>query len=256
MNISLPTELFRPITLDQMKKVKLMNRIDTKYLVPAHLLPKLLGRCTESFFLQEINGKRINSYETLYFDTCGFDAYLLHLHGHATRQKVRTRTYLDGGGTTFFEIKNKTNKGRTKKVRVEIPRKCFDDFSESEDALKLCEKFLRWPASKLEPALLINFDRLTLVNDAHTERITVDLDLNFLNCRTKSNIGIPDIAVIELKRDGAVHSNLQDILLDMRIFPAKFSKYCTGMMLTDKELPKGRFIERLVTLRKTIEKNA
>jgi len=256
MNISLPTDQFRPITLEQMKKVKLMNRIDTKYLIPLHLLPALLDRCTDSFYLQEVDGKRINSYETLYYDTASYEAYLLHLHGHSPRQKVRTRTYLGSNGLTFFEIKNKTNKGRTKKVRTEIPREFFDNFSASEQAIELGENKLRWPAAELSPSLLIHFDRLTLVNNNQTERITIDLNLHFTNPRTQRGGGTPDIAVIELKRDGAEHSAMQNILLDLRVFPAKFSKYCTGIMLTDDALPRGRFKERLVTLKKISENHA
>jgi len=256
MNISLPTDAFRPITLDQMKKVKLMNRIDTKYLIPSNLLPALLDRCLDSFYLQEIGEKRINAYETLYFDTPGHDAYLLHLHGHSPRQKIRTRTYLDSYGLSFFEIKDKTNRGRTKKVRTQIPRECFEDFKSCNEAVKLGEEKLRWPASELSPSLLIKFDRLTLVNNEQTERITIDMNLNFANPRTQRENAVPEIAVVELKRDGTMHSAMQDILLDLRVFPAKFSKYCTGMMLTDDALERGRFKERLVTLKKIVENYA
>lgn len=256
MNICLPTDKFPGITLDSMKKVKLMNRIDTKYLIPSCMLPGLLERCAACFQMQETDGCRMPAYETMYYDTPLCEAYLLHLHGHMPRQKVRTRTYVDGDGASFFEIKNKTNRGRTKKERIAIGRECFEDFTKSRPAVEFGEGRLRWPANELSPALLIKFNRLTLVNNSLTERITIDLNLRFENPRTSGSASLGEVAVIELKRDGTKHSDLQDILLQMRVFPAKFSKYCTGMMLTDESIPRGRFKERLITLKKNINKNA
>lgn len=255
MSTRFPIDSFQPITLAEMQGVKLMNRIDTKYIIPVALLPELLGKCAGSFFLQEAAGNRISGYRTLYYDTPKHESYLLHLHGHAPRQKLRARIYEDTGDA-FFEIKDKTNKGRTKKKRVEIPHDCFRDFASSPDALTLAEKKSRWDYRILSPSIDIQFSRLTLVNKGMTERVTIDTDLTFTNSRNGNSSTLPQIAVIELKRDGRQHSLMQDLLLEMRVFPAKFSKYCTGLMMTDPDLPKGRFKIRLIELNKIIAKYA
>ncbi|HOQ58533.1 MAG TPA: VTC domain-containing protein, partial [Bacteroidales bacterium] len=60
---------FSPILLEEMGKVKLMNRIDTKYIARVDRLIPLLEEMTTGYYAQEINGKRIARYHTLYMDT-------------------------------------------------------------------------------------------------------------------------------------------------------------------------------------------
>ncbi len=49
-------------------------------------------------------------YTTLYFDTPARDCYRDHHNGRMHRRKYRMRDY-SSNGTTFFEVKTKTNKG-------------------------------------------------------------------------------------------------------------------------------------------------
>lgn len=58
--------LFEKITLDEMDSVKLMDRMDVKYLIPLNLLPLVLHEAREFYKLLEINNERLCSYETLY----------------------------------------------------------------------------------------------------------------------------------------------------------------------------------------------
>ena len=46
-----------------------MNRIDTKYAVPMSVLPAILEAAKNDYFAQEIDGKRIATYDTMYYDT-------------------------------------------------------------------------------------------------------------------------------------------------------------------------------------------
>lgn len=255
MSTPLAIDSFQPISLEEMKGVRLMNRIDTKYILHISQLPALLEKCAEFYCMQENNGTRLSGYRTMYYDTDAHDAYLLHLHGRAPRQKLRSRIYEDDG-EAFFEIKNKTNQGRTKKKRVPIPQDCFQNFTKDSTALEFAEERARWSPSALSPALEIKFSRLTLVNFERTERITIDTSLEFFNPRSKNTIEMPQVAIVEIKRDGRCRSTMQDMLLRMRVFPAQISKYCTGMMLTDASLPRGLFKPRLVQLNKIINKYA
>lgn len=255
MTTSLPIDSFRTITLPEMQDVKLMNRTDTKYIIPIGFLPSVLESCKGSYFLQKSSAGGTTEYRTLYFDTPGHDSYLLHLHGREPRQKLRTRIYEDTGDA-FFEIKTKGNKGRTKKRRAQIEVVDFENFLANPDARDLAKNKSRWDCNVLSPSVEIHFSRLTLVNYDKTERVTIDYQLNFLNSRNGASASLPEIAILELKRDGRKRSLMQDILLQMRIFPTRFSKYCTGLMLTDKNLPKGRFKLRLIQLNKLIDKYA
>ena len=102
------------ITLDQMRDVKLMNRIDTKYILSYDEVLQLLeAAAANNYFVQIIDGVRACRYETLYYDTSDREMFVVHHNRKLTRQKLRTRTYVESG-ISFFEIKNKSNRGRTK----------------------------------------------------------------------------------------------------------------------------------------------
>ena len=111
---------FEPISLAQMESVKLMNRIDTKYAVSRAALPAILEAAKADYYVQEIDGKRIATYDTMYYDTESLDMYVRHHDRQLVRQKIRIRQYVDSD-LTFLEIKRKNNKGRTKKKRITLP---------------------------------------------------------------------------------------------------------------------------------------
>ena len=60
---------FSPITLDEMSSLKLMNRVDTKFVTTMPRLLRLLEMAKNEYFMQEIDGERNNSYTTIYYDT-------------------------------------------------------------------------------------------------------------------------------------------------------------------------------------------
>lgn len=251
MNTSSLTD-FEPITLQQMKGISLMNRIDTKFCAPAGQLKELLDICREHYYVQEIGDVRLATYDTLYYDTDDYSAFRIHRAGKAPRQKIRARCYVDGGGDTFIEVKNKTNKGRTKKKRTSFPYELFERFMDDAQANAFVQPLCFWDTSELSPALRISFRRITLVNKEKTERVTIDTALEFHNPRTGLDYDLSDIVVIELKRDGNKPSRMLNILLDMRIMPAKFSKYCTGIMLTTPGIRLNRFKPRIIALKKIL----
>ena len=111
---------FEPISLAEMEGVKLMNRVDTKFVMPASLLPELLALAQTSYFVQQAAGKRTGDYDTVYYDTEDLDMYIRHHDRQLVRQKIRVRTYVESE-LFFLEIKRKNNKGRTKKKRISLP---------------------------------------------------------------------------------------------------------------------------------------
>lgn len=244
-------EQFEPISLEEMSVVKLMNRIDTKYVIPLAELLELLKEAAPEYCVQCIEGKRTAEYHTIYLDTADKRMYNAHQTGRKVRQKIRVRTYMDTNDT-FLEVKNKNNHGRTKKKRILVPgcKEIFTDATLRDKA----DDFLRAKAwyltSQLAPHVENYFERITLVNKGKTERLTIDLGVRFHNFDNNQEANIGHLVIVELKRDGLTHSPMRDILIRRHIQPGGFSKYCIGCTLTNPKLRNNNFREKLLRIRK------
>lgn len=245
---------FAPVSLEEMDSVKLMNRIDSKYLTDEATLAGILEDASKSGYRALVaDGRMVSPYDTIYYDTPDHRMFLDHRNGRMTRQKVRTREYL-ASGRAFLEVKSKNNHGRTKKKRTEIPPSDFRDFSADPEVCAYLAGRSDIPAEQLSPALETRFHRITLVNPAMTERLTIDRSVVFVNLRNGREASLADGVVIELKQDGRAESRMKGILLDHRVKPVRVSKYCVGLALTDPEIRAGRFRERIRIIGKQIHK--
>ena len=241
-------DIFNTISLDEMSSIRLMNRIDSKYLANEDQLRRLLELAHDEYMVQSINGVRQSEYTTQYLDDRFNTMYLNHHNGRLTRQKVRIRTYVDTGDN-FFEIKLKNNHGRTKKKRIHLTGA---DTYVQEGAAEFLEQngMLSIPLSDMIPKVANHFRRITLVNNARTERLTIDRELSFHNNETGLDRSMDNLVVIEVKRDGNTYSPIQDLLRELRIFPSGFSKYCIGMALTTPGIKRNMFNERIRKIEK------
>ena len=245
---------YSPITLDEMSGIKLMNRTDTKFVTTVDRLKLLLMLARDDYRAQEIEGKRIANYYTAYFDTPDNNMYIVHQNGHAGRQKLRIRSYVDSG-LNYLEVKTKNNHGRTKKKRVDMLG--FDPLNpdhgirfQRQDAQyrsydDFLRRHLRYDPTVLSEHLENRFNRITLVNKAKTERLTIDTGLRFHNLVTGKDADLTGLVIIELKRDGLQPSPILGLLRELRIKPSGFSKYCMGSALTNPGLKRNNFKERL-----------
>jgi len=238
---------FAPISLEQMSSVKLMNRTDTKFVTTQQRLQQLLKMALQDYYIQEIDGQRNLEYDTTYFDTRNFDMYCQHQYNHANRQKIRFRTYCISG-LQFMEVKTKNNHGRTKKKRIEVKDMNVNE-TEKRDFLS---QNLHYSVDSLQPALNNHFSRITLVNKAKTERLTIDSQLSFHNLVNGEYKDMGNLVIIELKRDGRVPSPVLDMLRQLHIHPHGFSKYCMGSALTNPQLPCNRFKRKLIEIKKIV----
>lgn len=236
-----------PITLDEMGKIRLMKRTDTKFLTNKTGLIKMLTLAQGEYFAQEINGKRIARYRTTYWDFEDHHFYLTHEHGHKPRMKVRVRTYEDSNGLTYLEIKRKNNKGKTKKVRTKVKSQTEliesggDTFLYQNTGIQL---------DSLHPCLQNYFKRITLVNRGMTERLTIDFDIEYTNFETNTHADSDNLVIVELKRDGLVYSPINEILRGLRVRPSGYSKYVIGSTMTNPSLPFNRLKPRLRRMKK------
>lgn len=170
------------LDLDRIAAVRLMNRVDTKYLVDERRCMELLELAADQYYVQIIDDCRACRYATLYYDTPQWDMYHLHHNRRLTRQKIRTRTYVETG-VTYLEVKNKSNKGRTHKRRMALDRSLFAAAATDTAAADFLRREARYAPETLSPSLATRFVRVTLVNHAMTERLTIDFDLHFDNVR-------------------------------------------------------------------------
>lgn len=228
---------FPPITLEEMGGIRLMNRTDTKFVLTEEALQRFLRMAVGGYRVQEVEGEREADYCTVYLDTPTREMYLMHELGRAVREKIRVRTYV-ASGLTFLEVKNKDNHGRTDKQRIRVTSADTLTAEEGDDFL---QRHAWYGLGQLVPTLVNRFCRITLVNNAQTERLTIDHDIRFRNLLNGHCTALPQFVVVELKRDGRTSSAAGEMLRQLRIHPAGFSKYCVGSALTDAALRQNRF---------------
>ena len=242
---------FEPITLSEMENVKLMERVDSKYVFPASQLPDIMKGMLSSYRLLEINNVRLHRYESLYYDTKDFQLFKRHHLGRLNRWKLRFRKYVDSGGLTFFEIKFKNSKEKTLKRRVKmksIPNKI------EEKAEKFLKEITPFSSEMFEPKMWVNYSRMTFVNKFSEERLTIDTNLHFIKInpmaiRLEENIAdirFPQMVIAEAKRGKA--SSISEFIRMVRlngIRESGISKYCFGIYNVFHEVKKNNFKPRV-----------
>ena len=237
------------ISLAEMDSVKLMDRNDNKFLLPTAILPVLLKQAIQNFRILEIEGLRISTYNTVYFDTTKMDMYLHHVNKRSKRYKIRSRQYLSSG-LSFTEIKIKNNKGITSKKRVKTSTFPFPD----EVATNFIEAQTPFKVSDLKLMLENKFSRITLVNNTLKERITLDFNLQFSDA--DKTIDMSNLAIVEVKSEGKMAQKGFNTLLKLnRIQPTSFSKYCAGMALLNPLLKQNSLKQRLLYIQKIIKQS-
>lgn len=247
-------QLFDPISLEEMDKVKLMNRIDTKFLVCSDIIPTLLHKAVEHYRIVEIDGLRASPYSSIYFDTEDSEMYVMHHNGKLNRHKIRMRTYVNSGDS-YLEIKKKNNKGRTSKKRIRIGQEQFQNISLDESAQLFIREKSPYDYSVLRPCLQNFFHRITLVDKNETERVTMDIGLKFRQVGDEEYIGVNGLVIIEMKQDGAARSHFRQYLNELSVLPKGMSKYCLGMILTNPELKNNNFKKKIRYINKIAKSN-
>jgi hypothetical protein len=234
---------YESVQLEQLDSVKLLNRVDTKFVVKACRLSEILDCLKEDYFVLEVNGIRMSEYDTVYYDTPDFFYYYQHQNGRLARVKIRLRTYKETG-QSFLEIKIKNNHSKTEKDRISVSG--ADSLKE-----KKCKKFLKSKTEKYKeiiPVIDVLYYRTTLVNKNFTERLTIDSGLNF-----KTENGFADysgLCIVELKQDKTAKSPVREILRDHRIFKSSLSKYCLGIASLYPQVKRNKIKQKMRLINK------
>lgn len=241
------TDFFKPILLENMNEVKLMNRTDTKYWFHFNRLAILLKSIKDDYFILKIDEESNLPYTTTYFDTAVNKMFIDHHNGKLNRYKIRRRSYVSSG-ISFLEVKFKSNKGRTIKKRISSE---YGNNVLTKNEMEFLGEKIPFCIDDLKPSLINNFSRLTLVNKNFKERCTIDLNLQFQYSNKK--IALENLVIVEIKSEGnPSNSPLAKVLRDNRIKTSGFSKYCVGRTVTNARLKRNAFKNKIRKIEKTI----
>lgn len=232
---------FPPITLAEMDEVKLMKRMDTKFVIHVGLIPLLLRRIRNDYRVLEINGNRLMTYDSVYFDTDDLKFYFQHHNKIAKRTKVRIRNYIESN-IAFLEIKQKDSKQNTVKKRIPFQVNASEL---NQDGKSFIEKVTSQQL-ELNESISNSFNRFTLVAKQEEERVTVDTNLAYNNKPFNDHMAIIELKQKRLNRNSVVFMALKHL----GVHPYSISKYCIGMATTNPDLKQNFFKHKILTIHK------
>ncbi len=238
-------QAFSKISLEEMNGVKLMDRVESKFILSAKQLPEILNQIKNDYRVVSILGNLTPSYKTVYFDTDSFYFYHEHHRGRKNRYKVRFRNYVESN-LTFLEVKHKQN-GRIDKQRIKVNNNNF--ILSPEDLMFLKEANI--DQTELKQKLTNHYKRITLVSNHSVERVTFDIDVNFKY--HEFNSGLKNVVIVELKQPTLSRTTpIYKVLKDAQIKSYNVSKYCIGLIKTHgiEKVKYNRFKKKIIQLNK------
>ncbi len=230
--------------LSDLDNKDLLSRFDTKFVMSFDDVPGLLKTLSKDYSVLEIQGDRTFHYSSLYFDTNQRQLYLDHHNNKLRRQKIRIREYLNSGDT-FLEVKNKYNNNQTVKERCQIERTC-DSLEECRGDFLDCNTV--YPSEKLQPALSVKYNRVTLLHNSRPEKITLDSGIEFTASDFTTNTN--GLVIVEKKSKKPNRSDFDEKIIKHNAKKIRISKYCLGTILTFQPVKYNRFKKKLLTLNK------
>jgi hypothetical protein len=231
---------FDPISLPELDShAALQMRVDRKYIVNYETLERLLAQLGDDYLALEIDGERLQQYDSVYFDTPALHGYRHHLQGRRKRFKCRTRLY--GEMACFFDLKLKGRRGETVKHR--LPLSPFAHGSVTSDAAaflkrELLKEYGHAAPTRLLPMLHTSFARLALTHVRLEERLTLDFGLVLGRAGGGERYRmLPDHVLIEAKSANG-RGTVDRLLPQLGARPLSMcSKYCLGVALSQPGLP-------------------
>lgn len=227
-----------PVGLAELvERAALQTRVDRKYVVPAEALPHLLEQLAPHARVLDIDGERTFRYESVYFDTPRLVSYHSAAYRRRRRFKVRTRTYLDTA-ECWLEVKISGARGSITKHRLAYhprdrdtvhPGRHFVEEALARESIAAAEA-----DDSLEPVLVTEYRRTTLLLPESASRVTIDTALSWRH--HDDTLRLSGLAVIETKTASAA-SPVDRMLWQRGVRPARISKYATGLAALRLDLP-------------------
>ncbi len=244
LNIADQLNTFNSISLSEMVSVSLMNRVDTKFALSLDELPGLLEELKHIYSVVDINGLRLPTYESMYFDDENFSFFKAHHNGREERFKVRIRNYVESG-LFFLEVKHRM-KGRVVKKRTRL-----QGFEKelSPSSVKFVDEIVK-ECGPLRSSMMNKYRRITLVDLVRQERLTIDVDLSFYWDGQEEKFD--RLVILELKQKRFDrHGQFNQIMRKMGKRPYRLSKYCIGSLSLYKgQIKYNMFKEKMLQIQK------
>lgn len=171
-----------------------------------------------------------------YWDSCLQEA----IDGVKERCKYRIRIYDDTFDVIKLEIKYKKESRiykRSQRISKEEMEKflrgeCVERESEKDDCISLMNLAIK--SKKLEPVVIVEYDRTAFVYETGNVRITLDSNLrystnidDFISGKKESYRVVPEQnRVIEVKYDEILPGVIARIIENGNMIQTSFSKYC------------------------------
>lgn len=246
---AIPTPLtrlgtFGTVALDDIVGAPMSNRFEAKFAAALDAMDRILEACHRARYrVLEVARCPIQRITTAYFDTPGLAYYHAHLRDRAVRTKVRTRHY-DATGACFVEVKLRQNTGRTFKHRTPVDADAGPHHSASQLLPDEARAAIQAVAS--EPVVRTRFNRITLVDEAAEERVTLDTGVELQ--AHGGSLFFAGVIFVEVKqhrpRPPAFHRAMQA----PRLRESPMSKYCLGVALLHPRVKHNRFKPQLRAL--------
>ena len=222
-----------PVSLAKLDEAQLHDREESKVILRTLDVPEALQRLADEYFILDHEGERLQGYSNEYFDSLELDNYHEHHNQKGRRSKLRYRTYVNSD-ITYFEVKKNLN-GRTVKERRRSRRPAEGKLW-AEDALFFFKQ-IGLPPSQFVPSLRVDYQRILLVKRDFSERVTIDLNLEFTSA--EGAVETPGLSICEFKQPKLDLRSPAMIAMNRR--PQNFSKYCMGLASCDPTLRRNRF---------------
>ena len=241
-------EEFEHHNLQEISKLKLMNRIDTKFIIPMTLFESILRSLKADYSVLKIDGTSLFLYKNTYYDTKDYKSYKMHHNGKQNRFKVRNRHYADND-LMFMEVKLRTNKKRTIKTRIETDSTDIDSLKNNE----FVQQILGNRYEPLVSSQVISYNRISLADKQRTERLTLDFNLGFQKTLSGQKQSLDHMFIIELKQNKKNrNSPFYRIGRKNKLKNGSFSKYCIGCCLNSQDHIKiNNFKPKLLEIART-----
>lgn len=218
---------------------------ESKFILGAKELNKVLDEIKDQYHIIEIEGKRIFKYTSEYFDTEDYRLYMAHHNGNADRYLIKSNE-IEGLKKRSLEIKYQSNKGKKFKHKHKNIENVDNDVSE------FIQQNTPFEPSLLKKMLQNQFYRIILVHKSFGEKVTIDLDLQLSDLNHK--IKLPYLAIVELRQ--LKYSFASDFILSLRkhnIQKISLNRYCIGVALLNKDVKKNNFKPKLLAIHKINE---
>ena len=217
---------FAPITLEELdERAALQRRTDRKYLLPTDRIT-LLCALRDDHEALAIDGRRLSSYDSVYFDTPDLRCYTEHVAGRRPRFKIRSRLYADTG-VCSFEVKIARENGETSKHHLPYDERDHGTLTEAARDF-VTEALGDLAPDDLEPTLRTTFRRATLAAHDGSERVTADVDLRLATPDGEAAAPLDGAVLVEAKSEDG-DAPFDRLMQQTGIDEISLSKYRLGI---------------------------